>query len=451
MNKKHLHVITMTMLLGMISLLTSCEQHNPNYQAEMEQASFFHKSMDKLTDVIVHDIFSPPVASRIYAYSSIAAYEALQPAYSDYQSLGGQLKELGTVPQPVEGETYCHPLSAIHAFLKVGRALTFSEDSIKNYQKELYQEFEAINMPADVWKRSIEYGDQVADHIIAWTDGDMYKQTRTYPKFSINDEPARWQPTPPDYMDGIEPHWKEIRTMVIDSAQQFAPLPPTEFDTDPESKFMKETMEVYEALKVENLKEREERVAIAEFWDCNPYVSHHTGHVMYATKKITPGGHWIGIAKIACNKEKVDVMKTVHSYTLTSIALFDAFISCWDEKYRSSLLRPETVINRYIDEDWLPALQTPPFPEHTSGHSVISRAAAIALTSIYGDDFSFHDDTEEAYGLPARDFNSFIHASEEAAVSRLYGGIHYRPAIDYGVAQGENVGKFVVANVNVEK
>lgn len=451
MNKKHLHAITMAMLLGMISLLISCEQHNPNYQAEMEQSSFFHKSMDELTDVIVHDIFSPPVASRIYAYSSIAAYEALQPAYPNYQSLGGQLKELEVVPQPVEGETYCHPLSAIHAFLKVGRALTFSEDSIKNYQKELYQEFEAINMPADVWKRSIEYGDQVADHIIAWTDGDMYKQTRTYPKFSINNEPARWQPTPPDYMDGIEPHWKEIRTMVIDSAQQFAPLPPTEFNTDPESKFMKETMEVYEALKVDNQEEREERVAIAEFWDCNPYVSHHTGHVMYATKKITPGGHWIGIAKIACNKENADVMKTVHSYTLTSIALFDAFISCWDEKYRSSLLRPETVINRYIDEDWLPALQTPPFPEHTSGHSVISRAAAIALTSIYGDNFSFHDDTEETYGLPARDFNSFIHASEEAAVSRLYGGIHYRPAIDYGVAQGENVGKFVVTNVKMEQ
>jgi hypothetical protein len=207
-------------------------------------------------------------------------------------------------------------------------------------------------------------------------------------------------------------------------------------------------MEVYEALEAED---KEERLAIAKFWDCNPYVSHHTGHVMFATKKITPGGHWMGIAAIACKQDNADFMKSTQAYTLTSIALADAFISCWDEKYRSNLVRPETVINRHIDEEWAPALQTPPFPEYTSGHSVISRAAAIALTSIFGENFSYHDDVEEEYGLPARDFNSFIEASEEAAVSRLYGGIHYRPAIDNGVAQGEKVGKYVVANIKMKE
>ena len=145
------------------------------------------------------------------------------------------------------------------------------------------------------------------------------------------------------------------------------------------------------------------------------------------------------------------MMKSVEAYTLTSIALFDAFISCWDEKYRSILIRPETVINRYIDEDWLPTLQTPPFPEYTSGHSVISRAAATALTSIFGDSFQFDDTTEEEYGLPVRSFNSFFDASDEAAVSRLYGGIHYKPAIFNGVAQGEKVGKFVVENVKMNQ
>ena len=113
------------------------------------------------------------------------------------------------------------------------------------------------------------------------------------------------------------------------------------------------------------------------------------------------------------------------------------------------MTRPETVINEYFDEEWVPLLQTPPFPEHTSGHSVISRAAAIALTSIFGDNFSFDDTTEVEYGLPMRSFNSFIHASEEAAVSRLYGGIHFRPAIDEGVKQGEEVGHFVVNKLNL--
>jgi len=261
------------------------------------------------------------------------------------------------------------------------------------------------------------------------------------------DEPARWQPTPPDYMDGIEPHWREIRPFVIDSAQQFTPPPPTPYDLNEKSLFYQELIEVYTALD----EDKEERLAIAKFWDCNPYVSHHTGHVMFATKKITPGGHWIGITKLACEKKQTNFMETLEAYTFTSIALADAFISCWDEKYRSNLIRPETVINRHLDEDWAPALQTPPFPEYTSGHSVISRAAAIALTSIFGENFSFDDTTEEEYGLPMRSFTSFKNASEEAAVSRLYGGIHYRPAIDNGVKQGEEVGDFIVAHLKMKK
>ncbi len=441
------------MLLSALLLLAGAcgEQVNPNYQEEAANAEYIHRSMQRLTDVIVHDIFSPPVASRIYVYSSIAAYEALIHDHPEYRSLAGQLHGLTEFPQPEAGAEYCFPLASMRAFLTVGRKLIFSEDKIEAFENELYQEFRDLQMPGAVYERSLAYGEAVAAHVMDWASKDMYHETRTYPKYSITDDPAKWQPTPPDYMDGIEPHWREIRTLVLDSAGQFTPPPPTEFSTDPQSQFMKETREVYEALRVEDETEAAERKAIAQFWDCNPYVSHHTGHVMYATKKITPGGHWIGIAKIASEQAGADLMQSVEAYTLTSIALFDGFISCWDEKYRSNLVRPETVINRYIDEDWLPTLQTPPFPEHTSGHSVISRAAAVALTHVYGDNFSFLDTTEEPYGLPARSYNSFIEASSEAAVSRLYGGIHYRPAIDYGVAQGEKVGELVVQRVQMKQ
>ena len=427
--------------------LMGCESTNPNYQEEAADPAFFHRSMKKLTDVIVHDIFSPPVASRIYAYPSIAAFEIAAHGDSTYQSLVGQLTDLNALPQPEEGQEYCFPLASIQAFLAVGKELIFSVDSISAFQQEIHKEFEAMKMPKAVYRRSLAYGDAVAAAILEWSKKDMYNETRTYPKFSILDEPARWQPTPPDYMDGIEPHWRELRPFVIDSAQQFSPPPPTPYDMDENSLFYEELMEVYTALN----EEKEERLAIAEFWDCNPYVSHHTGHVMFATKKITPGGHWIGIAKLACEKKQTSFLQTIEAYTLTSIALADAFISCWDEKYRSNLIRPETVINRHLDEDWVPALQTPPFPEYTSGHSVISRAAAIALTSLFGEDFAFDDTTEEEYGLPMRSFTSFKHASEEAAVSRLYGGIHYRPAIDNGVSQGEKVGGFIVANLKLKK
>lgn len=435
------------LFVAFLILPFSCEKVNPEFQKEAADPEFFHRSMKQLTDVIVHDIFSPPVASRIYAYSSIAGYEAGFHADPSYADLAGQVEALENVPQPEAGQEYCFPLASIHAFLTVGKALIFSENKISAFQDTIYNEFKAIGIPKQVYDRSIAYGDAVAKHIMGWASKDNYKETRTFPKYSISDDPARWQPTPPDYMDGIEPHWREIRTLVLDSAQQFKPPFPTNFDMTKNSTFFKETMEVYEAL---NAEDKEERTAIAKFWDCNPYVSHHRGHVMFATKKITPGGHWMGITQIVCRKAKADYMQSVEAYTLTSIALFDGFISCWDEKYRSNLIRPETVINKYIDETWAPLLQTPPFPEYTSGHSVISRAAATALTSIFGDNFSFHDTTEEEYGLPARSFNSFYEASDEAALSRLYGGIHYKPAINNGVKQGENVGALVVARIKMK-
>ncbi|PTM15187.1 MAG: phosphatidic acid phosphatase [Bacteroidetes bacterium] len=429
------------LLLPMI--FVACEEENPNFQQEAANPAYLRQCVDRLTDVIVHDIFSPPVASRIYAYASISAYEALVPGAPQYQSLAGQLTDLEPLPAPLPDAVYCYPLAAVTAYLKVGKALIFSEDSISVFQDKMRQEFAAIHMPKDVEERSVAYGEAIADAILAWSSKDNYKQTRTFPKYSITDNPAEWQPTPPSYMDGIEPSWNKIRPFVLDSAQQFIPLPPTPFSPEKDSEFYQDVLDVYGVL-AEN---REEKVAIAEFWDCNPYVSHTTGHVMFATKKITPGGHWMGIAGQAATKAKADITKTAATYALTSIALADGFISCWDEKYRSRLLRPETFINRYLDENWQPLLQTPPFPEYTSGHSVISRAAAIALTSLYGDNFAFADSVEVAYGLPVRSFNSFLEASSEAAVSRLYGGIHYRPACDNGVAQGEQVGKYVVAQV----
>lgn len=427
----------------LILLIASCETGNPNFQQDAKNAGFYHRSMKKLTDVIVHDIFSPPVASRIYVYPNIAAFETLIHDYPGYQSLEGQLNGLKDVPQPEQGKEYCFPLASIHAFLLTGKALIFSEDEIVAFENELLEEFKALRIPEEVYDRSLAYGKTVSDHILAWAGTDMYKETRTYPKYTIPEDPAKWKPTPPDYKDGIEPSWNKIRTLVIDSANQFAPPPPTEFSIDKESQFFKEAMEVYEAVKSVD----EEKVAIAEFWDCNPFVSHHQGHVMFATKKITPGGHWMGIAYIAAKTTNADLMKSVETYTRVAISLFDAFISCWDEKYRSNLVRPETVINTFIDESWLPVLQTPPFPEHTSGHSVISSASAVALTSLYGDNFAFVDSTEMEYGLPVRSFTSFYQASEEAAISRLYGGIHYRPAINYGVAQGRAIGKLIVDRV----
>jgi len=437
-----------TFLYSILLLLfaNSCTPDNKNFQIDLQQPELIVKSYKKLSDVIVHDIFSPPVASRIYAYPSIAAYVVLRQENLNYPDLSGRLKGLGKIPQTDPNKTYAYTLSALQAFITVSKNLIFSEDKIEAYRSELYKELDSINIPKDVWDNSINYGDEVAATILSWANQDNYKETRSYPKFSITEEPERWKPTPPSYMESIEPHWNKIRPMVLQASDQFVPLPPTSFSMDKKSVFYTELMEVYEVVKEANTEQK----AIASFWDCNPYVMNQTGHVMFATKKITPGGHWIGITGIATEKAKADIMKTLYTYTMVSISLMDAFISCWDEKYRSSLIRPETVINEYIDESWTPTLQTPPFPEHTSGHSVISTAAALVLTAIWGDNFAFDDDVELEYGLPVRSFSSFKDAAQEAAISRLYGGIHYRPAIEYGVDQGEKVGQYIIDKLSIK-
>jgi len=431
--------------------LFGCQKENPNWKTDSEKPQFLHNTMQAITDVIVHDILSPPVASRIYSYSSIAAYEAMVPGHPDYQPLAGQLTNLTPAPQPEAGKEYCYALAGAKAMVDMGKKLIFSEEKIDEYEQKMLAEFKAINMPQDVYDRSLAYGQQVAKHIMAWADKDNYKQTRTFPKYTINDEPKRWKPTPPDYMDAIEPHWNKIRPMVLDSAAQFKPAAPTPFNmTDKNSEFYKNAMQVYKALDGTEA-EKNERIAIAQFWDCNPYVSHHKGHVMFATKKITPGGHWVGITKTACITAKADIMTSARAYVMCSISLIDGFISCWDEKYRSEVVRPETVINTFIDPNWTPLLQTPPFPEYTSGHSVISAAASTALTNVFGDNFAYTDSVEVAFGLPVRSFTSFYHAASEAAESRNYGGIHYIPACKVGMDQGKKVGEFIVSNVKLKK
>ncbi|SFR38832.1 PAP2 superfamily protein [Robiginitalea myxolifaciens] len=440
--------ISKLITIVLVVLLVSCGKEPEPIDISPEH---FHASVDRLTDIMVHDIFSPPVASRVYAYPNIAAYEIMAQENSELKSLAGQLTDLGAIPSPKAEAPVNFRVAALVAHMDLGRRLIFSEDRLTTMRDSLYLDWGEKD--AQTFEASRDYGLEVAEFIAAWMDKDNYKQTRTMSKFTVDtSDPSRWQPTPPAYMEGIEPHWKEIRPFVIDSANQFKPTPPPPFSMDPESAFYKEVREVYDISNEITAKgDESEEVAIAQFWDCNPYVSVTRGHLMFATKKISPGAHWIGITKIACRKTDRDFDQTVQAYTKTSIAIMDGFISCWDEKYRSNLIRPETLINEHIDENWKPVLQTPPFPEYTSGHSVVSNAAAEALTSLFGDDFAFDDDTELAYGLPVRSFTSFRAAAEEAAISRMYGGIHYRAAVEVGITQGRNLGRFVVGNLQMEE
>lgn len=434
-------------ILMLVFLLGGCSKEE---QAIEISADDYHKSMDRLTEIMVHDIFSPPVASRIYAYSNLAAFEIIALNNDKLNSFSKTFVNYTPIPEPDSTLSINYKLAALIAQMEIGKQLIFSENEIITYRDSLYMSWKEINK--DHFLASEQYGMQVAEHIKTWINSDNYKETRTMPKFSVySDDPSRWKPTPPTYMDGIEPHWAKIRTFSIDSASQFRPASYPTFSMEKGTAFKEQLMEVYNVrMDLDEKGDESEEIQIARFWDCNPYVSTQRGHLMFATKKITPGGHWIGVCKIASKKDNLDFDETVYAYAATSLAIADAFISCWDEKYRSELIRPETLINSFVDENWTPVLQTPPFPEYPSGHSVVSGAAATVLTKLFGDNFAYDDNTEVQYGLPVRSFESFNQAAKEAAISRLYGGIHYRFAIEEGLVQGVKLGGFVVKDLDLQ-
>jgi hypothetical protein len=439
-----MRTLKILLLSGIILLGFSC-QEPVDYSNAITDGHYLNQAQDRVTQVIIHDIFSPPVAARIYSYSSLAAYEVAAAVDPAYASLFGQLRD-SEKKEFTPSEKVYPPLAALAAYYSMGTALIFSEEMMNEHRDAAYAELKEKGIPDDVFEASIAFGEEVAAAVKEYSSRDNYHQSRSFPKYTVTGDLGTWEPTPPAYMEGIEPHWNKIRTFVLDSAAQFKPLAPPPFSTEKGTPFYNLADEVYKAA----INANEEQQEIAMFWDCNPYKVNVKGHVMFAEKKITPGGHWMSIAAIAAKGAGKDWKGTAEAFALTGISLNEAFISCWDEKYRSKLIRPETYINQYIDEEWVPLLQTPPFPEHTSGHSVASAASAYTLGQLFGDQFHLVDSSEVAYGLPIREFDSFSEAAKEAAISRFYGGIHYMPAIEDGVKQGTEIGEFIWSRISTK-
>lgn len=438
--------IAILLLFALPIALLSCKQDDA-YKAKAENPEFIHAGVRRTIDIIRHDIFAPPIASRIFAYTSVAAYEALVPGYPNYKTMAGKLNGLNPCPQPEAGKEYCYPLASANAQLITARALIFSEEKIDELLAEVTKQYKEMGVPQDVFDRSMAYGEAVAKHVIAWSKTDNYAQTRSASKFTINTkDPGRWRPTPPAYADGLEPHWAEIRPWVLDSAGQIDSEPPLSFSKEKDSPFYKQVMVVYETVK--NLTPEQE--ATAWYWDDNPFAMEVSGHLAFGKKKISPGGHWMNIASIVCRKSGSDVIQSAETYVIVACAIADGFITSWNAKYKYNVIRPESYINEYIDADWFPLIQTPPFPEHTSGHSTVSAAAAGVLTARFGENYAFTDSTEVEFGIPARSFNSFKEAADQAGISRIYGGIHYEQGNKAGGKNGWAVGEYVYRKLSAK-
>ena len=402
-----------------------------------------HVLIKKLTDIIVVDIFTPPVASRIYANTSLAMYEAMRHQREGYPSITAKLNAFEAMPLPEKNKVYNFTLAGIKAFCETAKKVTFSADEINQFQDSMLSAYRG-DASDEVYDNSISFGEAVAAIVAKRLATDQYKETRGMDRFDVKtDDRKRWVPTSPDYGDALEPHWLKMKTLALNTADEVKAAPYAEYNEDTASAYYKELKEVYDISK--NL--TDEQIDIAIFWDDNPFVSRHKGHVMFQDKKMTPGGHWMAIARKACTDKGFDMNASAKAYAYTAIGLYDAFISCWYEKYRTVRIRPQTAIQRLMEEQWFSYIQTPPFPEYTSGHSTISSSAAEMLTHLFGDNHVFTDSSELEYNLPVRSFQSFRQAALEASISRVYGGIHYRSGCENGNEQGKKVAALAIQRI----
>jgi hypothetical protein len=398
-----------------------------------------------LSMVMMHDVVNPPAASRFYSYAVLGAYEIVAQNNAGIPSLSKLLKKYTAVTITTDKKKYDYRIAAVYCILETGKRMLPSGFMLQEQEDKFIQSLKKDKIAAGIIDESVAVANLVAAGIVAYAKTDGYGMLSAKLRYTPLKGEGYWYPTPPSYIEAVEPNWKTIRPMLMDSCNQFLPAPPVSFSKDSNSVFYKMAKEVYDISK----KPTPEQLQVASFWDCNPFVVSTSGHMSIGFKKISPGGHWMNISGIVAKKAKLDFDKTVLLHTMVSLTLVDAFISCWDEKYRSNRIRPETYINKYIDLHWQPILQTPPFPEYTSGHSVISTAAAEVLTYLLGDDFSFTDNSEDMFEIPARTFSSFRHAAGEAAISRLFGGIHYRDAIENGEEEGRRIGGFITTKLQL--
>jgi len=389
-------------------------------------------------DLIREEALSPPVAARTYGYLGVALYEALVPGMPGYQSLAGQLNDLQTLPKPAD-PAYHWPTvanSTLAATLPklLNTKSSSTQAAIQALEGQFVSEFKPI-LPPGVHERSVARGHLISQAILSWAANDGYESFKACPYLP----PAGaglWQPTSPGFRPPLLPCWGKLRPFVTNLGSECNAGPPPTYSEDPQSEFYQEAWEVYNV--VNHL--TPEQLAIAQFWADSPG---QTG---------TPPGHSISILSQILVQEGFSLEIAAEAYARVGIALADSFIACWQTKYQYNLLRPITYIHNVLgDTGWTTPVVTPPFPEYPSGHSVQSSATAQVMTDMFGE-VAFTDNTHASLGYAPRTFISFFAFAEEAAISRLYGGIHYRVAIERGLEQGRCIGQRVNAlefkNVN---
>jgi hypothetical protein len=430
------------LVLGLLAALTGnqLQAHTPPQKTFLNPT----KALDAINMTMVHDVVSPPVAARYYAYCMMGAYCLVAAHDKSLPPLPRLVKSFpNTLRLDTIATSYDYQIAAYYSTLETARLLLPSGENLAEEQQDLLQALAKQGISPRVLAQSVRVGKLAAAAAVRFSQTDRYSRLSALKRYTPLKAEGSWYPTPPAYIEAVEPNWKTIRPLMLDSVTAFKPALPLPFSKDTASAFYHQVKAVYEVSKHLTA----EQLQITQFWDCNPFAVNTAGHMAIGFKKISPGGHWMNIAALVSKQANIGFDKTVVVLCLEGITLMDAFISCWEAKYATNRIRPETYINRYVDVKWQPVLQTPPFPEYTSGHAVISSASAEVLTYLLGDKVAYVDDTEIPFGSGERPFTSFRQAAAESSVSRFYGGIHYLESCTKGNTQGQQIGRFFVATM----
>ncbi|MEA5459988.1 vanadium-dependent haloperoxidase [Arcicella sp. LKC2W] len=382
-------------------------------------------------------------AARIHGYVGITLYQATNGGSPTYRSLTNQINSFTNPPianknllwDVVANEalktvadslfSYLYPTLANYNYIR--KALDTLHKNNNIYFKSIYKSPKQIEESAIFGRKMAEYVYQYSK-----SDGGFRKSieetvARDYTHYEAPSG-SSWDDTKTRSRISIQPTWGKNRTFIKDVYEQTKPANPIVFSKEPDSDFYKQAMEVYEISRQLTFDQR----LIAEYWRDEAVVSY------------TPGGHTIHILVNALEKEKASLDKFAYAYAKTGIALNDAFICCWETKYSTNCIRPITYIQEVIDKRFKPSFYTPAFPEYTSGHSTQWGAGAEVLSSIFGNQYAFIDQTDYLRDkLVPRKFKSFDEAAQEASMSRIYGGIHFRQACEVGLEQGKRIGRSV--------
>lgn len=393
--------------------------------------------MDLLYRLVESESLSAPAAARVYGYGGVVLYETVVNGMPENFSLAGQIQGLPLMSIPDDDAVLDWPTVANAAMAVVTPHLfnNPSETTLASIvdKRDALIALREEEVEPTILEDSLAYGEIIGNELIEWIADDGYAETIDQDYELPTGGPEIYVLTNPDIAP-IDPYWGTLRPLVM-----FYPEVCNQPLNVPYSEEIDSTFYA-QALEVKNVADNrtEEQEEIARFWVDTPGI---TG---------APSGHWVSIQNQLVEQLDLNLQQAVGMYVQVNMALSDAFISAWVLKYEVMLLRPETYIQQNIQRNWQPYVSSPAFPEYPSGHSVVSGAAAEVLTHLFGQ-VAFTDRTHIIYGHEPlqRSFRSFEHAEQEAAFSRMSGGIHYRVAIENGVRQGRCVGRQVIENIRL--